>query len=125
MAGSYSPPPAADPADDMSGGAGAGDPDAGAQPDGGDGSYVIEIRVGADKQITVCVEQGAEEAGEEQASDAGGGDPAGGDDGDDQSTPVQSIKAALTLALEIFKADGQMPAQADDDFQQGFQGARG
>lgn len=118
MAGSYSPPPAADPADDMSGGAGAGDPGAGAQPDGGDGSYVIEIRVGADKQITVCVEQGAQEDAEEQGGDAGGGD-----DGDDQSTPVSSIKAALTLALEIFRNDGHLPAQADDDFQAGFQGA--
>jgi hypothetical protein len=89
-----------------------------------DGSYVIEIRVGSDKSISVCVESGSEEAAEEQGEDSGGGDDSGGGE-DDDSTPVKSIKEALTLALEIFRSGGQMPQGADDDFQQGFAGGKG
>ena len=108
--------------DDQDPTGGGDDTQTGAQ---GDGAYVIEIRVSANKEITVCVESGSEEDAEEQGGDAGG-DPDGGDygaSGDDNSVPVKSIKEGLTLALEIFKNDGQMPQQADDQFQQGFQGA--
>lgn len=106
------------------------DPTAGAPgaPDDaqGDGSYVIEIRVSGSKEITVCVEEGSEEAGEEAGADGGDADSygaSGAGGGDDNSVPVKSIKEALTLALEIFRNDGELPQQADDDFQQGFQGA--
>lgn len=119
--------PMSDDLDDTGDAGASGDPSAGAagaQQD--DGSYVIEIRVSGDKQISVCVERGAEEASEEGASDQGGQADAGdygGSGADDDSTPVKSIKEALTLALEIFRADGVLPQSADDDFQQGFQGA--
>lgn len=113
------------PMDDSTDAAGAGAPDTDESQD--DGSYVIEIRVGGDKSISVCVESGADEAGEESGGGEGAGeaseDDAGGDSGMGDYVPCKSIKEALTLALEIFRADGQMPNKADDDFQQGFQGA--
>jgi hypothetical protein len=100
---------------DASQGAPTGGDDDGSQ----NGGYVIEIRVGADKSISVCVESAADEDAEE----SGGGDDGSGGDSDDNSTPVKSIKEALTMALEIYRNDGEMPQQADADFQQGFQGA--
>lgn len=109
--------------DDNTGGGDLGAADAGQGQD--DGSYVIEIRVGGDKTISVCVERGSEETSEEGAADQGGPADAGdyGGGSDDTSVPVKSIKEALTLALEVFRNDGEMPKQADEDFQQGFTGA--
>jgi hypothetical protein len=121
MATAQPMPASPDDQDPSAGGAGT------QQPGEGDGSYVIEIRVSANKEITVCVESGSEEDEEEQGGQGGaGGDPDGGDygaSGDDNSVPVKSIKEALTLALEVFRNDGQLPQAADDQFQQGFEGA--
>jgi hypothetical protein len=104
--------------DDTDTGAGAG-----GQPED-DGGYSIEIRVSGNKDISVCVEGGADEAAEDQGGaggEAGEEDDSGG--GMSKYTPCKSIKEALTLALEIFRNDGEMPGQADDQFQQGFEGA--
>lgn len=82
------------------------------------GGYEICIRVGADGALSVGVErEGAEAA---QAMPPGGGQPmemmAAGEEAAYQ--PAGSIKEALTMALEIYRADGQMPddgGQADFD----------
>lgn len=70
----------------------------------GDGSYEICIRVYSDGKLAVGVESGgAEEQGESNYK------------------PAESIKDALTKALEIYKADGKGEA-ADDAFNAGFSG---
>lgn len=86
-----------------------------------DGSYCIEIRVGSDKQITVSVDRGAggPDAGADMDDDAAEYDESDQADG----VPCKSVKEALTLALEIYRANGEMPQAADEDFQQGFKGA--
>lgn len=101
---------------------------------GGDGSqsgsYKIEIRVGADKSLSVCVEQGEDGDsgyGADASGGSGGADSTMGgdstmDSGSGDTVPVKSIKEALTLCLEIYRNDGQLPQQADEAFQQGFQG---
>lgn len=89
--------------------------------------YCIEIRVPTNGPMTVGVEPLSEEASEEGAEDGGEGAGAGeGSDADSgsQGTPVRSKKEALTLALSIMNNEGQMPGQADDQFQQGYQGAK-
>lgn len=62
-----------------------------------DGSYTISIRVSPDGMFTV------------------------GRDGDEASeVPADSIKGALTAALEIYRADGKATAEAQ--FDAGFSG---
>jgi hypothetical protein len=82
----------------------------------GSGGYCIEIHVGADGKLSVEVESEAEEAQEEGAE-------AGGEAGETGS-PASSIKEALTMALAIYKNNGQMPDDtgADEAFQQGVSG---
>ena len=80
-------------------------PDTGATSstdDTGGASYTIEISVTPDG-ISVGVESADQENAEQGAAGAAGG--AGGE----AATPVKSIKEALTLALEIYRADGEMP----------------
>lgn len=105
--------------DDMEAGAAPGMPPEGAAPAAeGGGGYEICIAVGADGSLSV----GAERAGAEaaQAMPPGGGQPmemmASGEEA--AYLPAGSIKEALTMALEIYRADGQMPddgGQADFD----------
>lgn len=68
------------------------------------GAYCIEIRVAADGSLSVGVEPETGEYAE----------------GADKGVPVDGIKAALTKALEIWKANGQMPETAEQDFESGF-----
>lgn len=85
----------------------------------GDGSYTIEISCKSDGTFMVNVEDGATESAEE----SGAQDPeemGEGADTDGEGRACKTIKEALTLALEIHRADGKMPGGADDDFQSGF-----
>ena len=98
--------------------------------------YVIEITVTADGQISVGVESSSEEAQEESgegaaAAPAEGADPAEGAEGaegaepaEGAAMPAKNIKEALTMALEIFKNNGQAPAAdtSDSDFSSGYSG---
>ena len=79
-----------------------------------DGGYTIEIDVTSDGQISVSVETDGQEDAEQQ----GGGEDEG------NAMPAKNIKDALTIALAIFKANGQMPAPdtSDSDFNEGFGG---
>lgn len=69
--------------------------------------YTICVRVAGDGSLSVGTEkESAEDAAEEYGAGSG-------------FKPAQDIKEALTMALEIFKADGQ--AGADDaQFDAGF-----
>lgn len=102
-------------------------PDTGATTPSGDtgaASYTIEISVTPDG-ISVGVESADQENAEEGGSEGAGeaqGTPAA-------ATPVGSIKEALTLALDIYRADGQMPDQnapsPEDEMSSGFGGSTG
>lgn len=78
------------------------------EPDAG---YTICIRVEADKSIRVGIEQ--EPAG--QTPQETEGEYA-------NLKPAANIKDALTMALEIYKADGEQmePDAGDEAFDQGF-----
>jgi len=67
--------------------------------------YVIEIYVGADNSLSVNVEDASAEGAE-------GAEPAG--------QPVQSIRDAVSLVLDIFKNAGQMQDGGDADFAAGY-----
>lgn len=71
------------------------------------GGYCIEIYVGADGAISVATESKAEEQGE-------GGENEG-------RTPVSSIKEALTMALDIYKSNGNA-GNEQQDFDSGYGG---
>ncbi len=98
----------------------AGTMDTGAEPaetdpadtaeDQGPQGYCIEIHVSADNKITVGVESEEDEEGEES------GTP------DDGAQPVDGIKGALALVLDIFKNGGQVAdaAAGNGDFDSGF-----
>lgn len=84
--------------------------------------YEICIRVGGDGKLSVGVESGQAEATEAAPGMEPGATPmpeeAGG-----QYMPVESIKEALTMALDIYRADGQMPGDggmADAEFDAGY-----
>lgn len=96
--------------------------EAGDQDDSQGGGYCIEIHVAADGSITVDVEPEAEEASEEQGEDGG---ESGGEGAEPKGAPAKNIKDALTMALEIFRNQGQQPGAADDSFQQGFSSSSG
>lgn len=87
--------------------------------------YVILLHVAGDGSISVGVESEAEEAqeGETPGDGSEAAEQASGDN-DDQMKPCANIKEALTEALAIYKADGQMPddTSADEAFQQGLSG---
>jgi len=74
--------------------------DQSSEPNGEDDSYTIEIEVGSDGQITVRVEsaatEGQESTGNEQQDEASG-------------QTVDNIKAALSLALQAYQNNGQLP----------------
>lgn len=76
--------------------------------DQGPQGYCIELHVSADNKITVSVEPEDEEAGEEQTPDG--------------ATPVDGIKGALALVLDIFKNGGQVAdaAAGEGDFDAGY-----
>lgn len=99
---------------DDTGGSGASDDSQQAQS-----GYVICIHVGGDGTLSVGTESDQEEAQEAQGGS--------GDDAQDMEDyePAKNIKDALTMALEIYRNDGQMPSQADSNFQQGFDGGSG
>ena len=83
----------------------------------GAASYTIEISVTPDG-ISVGVESADQESSEESG--------AGGAGGGSEATPVPSIKAALTMALDIYRNDGQMPeGNGEDDMASGFGNAQG
>ena len=114
MATAPQSPPMADPA--MAGD--EAEPMDSAQEESGELAYEICIRVNKDGTMSVGVESADQEAAEEQAS---------GVEGEPGSQTVDTIKKALTLALEIYKADGQMPQSGDDaqaDFESGFTGKK-
>ena len=77
--------------------------------------YCIEIKVSPGGTFKVSVESAAFEAKEHEAA---------GEEADGGSRECKSVKEALTLALEIFKNDGQMPVagEADDAFMAGYGG---
>lgn len=98
--------------------------------------YVIEITVTADGMISVGVESADEESQEEDGEGASSG---GSSDSEDESAdpsaepaepadgaamPAKTIKEALTMALEIFKNNGQSPSAdtSDSDFSSGYSG---
>lgn len=75
--------------------------------------YEICIRVDGEGKIAVGVESNDQEAAEAN----GQAEPSA------EYTPVENIKEGLTLALEIYRADGQMPddgSQGNADFDSGF-----
>lgn len=105
--------------------------------------YVIEITVTADGKISVGVESASEESqeeggegsasaeGEDAAAPADDADPAApapaapADDAEPaegSAMPAKNIKEALTMALEIFKNNGQAaePDTSDTDFTSGY-----
>lgn len=90
-----------------------------AQADDDAGSYTIEIEVSADGSMTVSVETAAQEGAEQPGADESADEA--------QSRPASSIKEALTIALEIFKADGKMPQAGADEqaFNAGYQAKSG
>ena len=101
-------------------------PDTGAQTDDSSVTqgYTIEISVAGDGSITV----GAESAAQENA-EGGSGVPSGGassDSSEGTAQPAKNIKDALLMALEIFKAGGEMPKAdtSDADFSQGYTGSQ-
>jgi membrane protease subunit (stomatin/prohibitin family) len=106
----------------MAGGDPSADPSAST---GGDssagGGYTIEITVTADGQISV----GVESADQESAEESGGA--SGGADTDSGAVPAKSIKDALTMALQIYKSNGQAPQAdtSDQDIDAGYGAATG
>lgn len=110
------PPAASDPSE-MDDGQAASPDD---QDQGASAGYCIEIHVSAGGAITVEVEPEGEEA-QEEAGGAAGEPGEGG--GAPEGAPAKNIKDALTMALEIYRNNGQSPEAADDSFQQGFDGS--
>ena len=95
--------------------------------------YTIEIIVAADGTITVDVEQGEDDDDSESGAasgagaDDGSGDSGAGDDTDSGAgspTPAKNIKDALSIALDVYRNDGQIAAASspDDDMQAGYNG---
>lgn len=75
--------------------------------------YEICIRVDGQGKLAVGVESNAQEAAEAN----GQMEPSA------EYTPVESIKEALTMALDIYRADGQMAGDGGQDsaeFEAGF-----
>ena len=70
--------------------------------------YCIELHVGADGSMKISVEPEEEEQGEEQTAD--------------QSQPVQGLKEALSVIIDIVKNGGQVAdaAAGEGDFAAGF-----
>lgn len=71
--------------------------------------YEICIKVSGDGKISVGVIPGAPEAMEEEAEG-------------NTYTPVESIKDGLTLALDLYRADGKMgdAGQEESEFSSGY-----
>lgn len=80
-----------------------------------DTGYTICIRVEADGTLRVGVEDESAEATAEQGEDPGM-------EADEYASfqEAKDIKEALTMALQIYKADGQAAAEAQ--FDNGFKG---
>lgn len=103
------------------------DPSMGANSGAGS-SYVIEITVTADGMISVGVESADEESQEEGGEGAEAGPGADADEAaepaEGAAQPAKSIKEALTMALEIFKNNGQAASAdtSDSDFSSGYSG---
>jgi hypothetical protein len=85
----------------------ANDPSFGAAPEAetDDGGYVIEIKVDGQGKISVCVEN--EAGGAPEGVDGGMAPPENEDAEMSQYQPAANIKEALTMALDIFKANGK------------------
>ncbi len=104
--------------------------DAGAQPGAGDGSqdkgYTICIVVDANGQIAVGVLPGTDADGDGDDDTAQGAQGAA-PDGDHDFAPAKNIKEALTVALDIYRNDGEMSemTNGEDDMAAGFSGASG
>lgn len=84
-----------------------------------EGGYTICIKVGADGQISVGVEDEAAEA------QAGAESPEQESAEESSLQPVGSIKEALTAALDIYRSNGQAPEDSgamQDEFTSGFKG---
>jgi hypothetical protein len=85
-----------------------GDPDA-----AGEG-YEICIAVSKDGRVAVGVESGSYEAAEEQgAQEAGMEKP--------EMRQVQGIQEAIRMAMDIYKANGQMPEGPSEEGTRGFE----
>lgn len=76
--------------------------------------YCIEIHVKADGTITVSVESEAAEQAEDQNAES------------ESAMPVKSIKEALSMALDIFKSNGEMqqPGADMDQMNAGYTGQK-
>lgn len=95
-----------------------------------DSGYVIQIRVSGDGKLSVSVENERGEAPESaegpEGAEGSGADPSENEDAEmSPDMPAKDIKAALTMALAIFKADGDASAAgagkaASDGFQAGY-----
>lgn len=80
--------------------------------------YCICIHVDAEGALSVGVEdEGAEEA---QESPEGMGAMENEQDEYANFTPAKNIKQALTMALEIYHADGNMPESSPSAMSEGF-----
>lgn len=90
------------------------------------GGYTIELKVGADGQMSVSVEvDGSDDSGADQAGSAGAPPtPEAGDD--DQGQAVPNLAAAFKLIKEIVNHAGQMAdAGSGDAEMSGGYGAQG
>ena len=102
----------------------------GADAETDDGGYEIRIKVSGDGKLSVCVENERGEAPESaegpEGAEGSGADPTENEDAEmSPYMPAKDIKAALTMALAIFKADGDASAAgagkaASDGFQAGY-----
>lgn len=92
----------------------AQDPSAAAAPEAKTPLVTIEIQVFGENEFTVSAESGEEEAAE-------GSETAEGPEGE----PAETIKEALTLALQIFKkAVKGSGTSAEDQMSAGFNGSQ-
>lgn len=95
-----------------------------------DGGYCIKIMVSGDGKLSVGVENERGEAPEAsegpEGAEGSGADPMEDEDAEmSPMTPAKDIKAALTMALAIFKQDGDASAAgagqaASAGFQSGY-----
>ncbi len=105
-----------------------GGPDGMAGADGGgsgQGAYDICIHVAEDGSLAVGVSHGGGVGADDAAGYGGDG---GGQGGDAGMQPATDIKEALTMALEIYRSNGDGPADSgamQDEFASGFSGGGG
>lgn len=108
--------------------------DPSASGDGSEQGYTICIVVDAQNNISVGVVPGTDADSDQDDDASQGGGASGGDDqsgsggssdSDQDFAPAKNIKDALSVALDIYRNDGQIGAMtnADDDMASGFGGA--